>query len=88
MAINKIIAQLCDLSNPPKGSVNVLLGKAIKGPGGRWVPCATQAPSGAYYSGLFRVGPGQRQLCAKHAPAGTAKEALSQAINLARSAAA
>ena len=88
MAINKIFAQLCDLSNPPKGSVNVMLGKAIKGPGGRWIPCATQAPSGTYYSGLFRVGPGERQLCARQAPSKTAKEALSAAIRLAESAAA
>lgn len=88
MAINRILTQLSDLSNPPKGSVNVLLGKAIKGPGGRWIPCATQAPSGTYYSGLFRVGPGQRQLCATHAPSKTAKGALSAAIRLAESAAA
>ena len=47
------------LSSPPPGSVNVLVGKKVEGPGGRWIPCATKTADGAYYSGLFQVGPGK-----------------------------
>jgi hypothetical protein len=77
-----------ELSNPPPGSINVLLGKKVEGPGGKWVPCATKVADGSYYSGLFQVGPGQRQVCASSMPLHCPAEALSRAIVLAAAAAA
>jgi hypothetical protein len=76
------------LSSPPPGSVNVLIGKKVEGPGGKWIPCATKTADGAYYSGLFQVGPGQRQVCAASVAFPCPNEALSRAIDLASSAAA
>lgn len=76
------------LSCPPAGSVNVCFGKAVEGPGGRWVPCATEISKGVYYSSLFRVGRGQRQVCASNRPLRNTDEALSRAIELASHAAA
>ena len=76
------------LSRPPAGSVNVCLGKAVEGPGGRWVPCATEISKGVYYSSLFRVGRGQKQVCASNRPLRSTDEALSLAIELASNAAA
>ncbi len=75
------------VTSPPPGAINVQVGKSVEGPGGRWVPCATQIASGVYYSGLFEVGPGRRQVCAANRPLSSADEALSQAIALASSAA-
>ena len=76
------------VSSPPPGSVNVSLGKIVEGPGGRWVPCATKVGGGAYYSGLFQVGPGRRQVCASDIVLPCAEAALSRAIELASTAAA
>lgn len=73
--------------SPPPGSVNVRVGKTVEGPGGRWIPCATEIADGVYYSGLFQVGPGRRQVCAD-LPLPSAEEALSRAIELASTAAA
>jgi hypothetical protein len=75
------------VSSPPPGSVNVRIGKTVEGPGGRWVPCATRIAGGVYYSSLFEVGPGRRQVCSDF-PLPTADEALSRAIELASTAAA
>lgn len=87
--------QLADLldpaimvTSPPPGAVNVRIGKTVKGPGGSWVPCATEISGGVFCSSIFQVGPGQRQVCAANAPVTCAEEALSQAIALASSAAA
>jgi len=74
--------------SPPPGSVNVRVGKVVEGPGGRWVPCVTEIAGGVYYSGLFEVGPGRRQVCAADLTLPCADEALSRAIELASSAAA
>ena len=76
------------LSSPPPGSVNVLIGKKVEGPGGSWIPCATRTAEGDYYSGLFQVGPGKRQVCAPSDPYHNADAALLRAIELASSAAA
>lgn len=51
-------------SHPPAGAVNVLRGDPIEGPGGRWVPCATKIGGGLYCASLFKVGAGQKQVCA------------------------
>jgi len=75
------------LTSPPPGSVNVLVGKKVEGPGGKWIPCATKTADGAYYSGLFQVGPGKRQVCAASVPLRCPNEALTRAIDLASSAA-
>lgn len=76
------------VSSPPPGSINVRIGKTVEGPGGKWVPCATQVAGGVYCSSVFEVGPGRRQVCAANAPMTCADEALSKAIALASSAAA
>ncbi|MDU8911325.1 hypothetical protein [Aestuariicoccus sp. MJ-SS9] len=86
------IDKLLDLSakavSPPPGSRNVRLGKVVEGPGGNWVPCATEVTSGVYYSGLFMVGSGRRQVCVTDVAMSCADMALSRAIRLASSAAA
>ncbi len=76
------------LSFPPAGSVNVRFGKAVEGPGGRWVPCVTEISKGVFYSSLFQVGQGQRQVCVSNRPLRSTDEALSRAIELASNAAA
>ncbi len=76
------------LSCPPAGSVNVRFGKAVEGPGGRWVPCVTEISQGVYYSSIFQVGRGQRQVCASNHPCRSTDKALSRAIELASNAAA
>ena len=88
MTVANWIDDTTTLSSPPPGSVNVLIGKKVEGPGGKWVPCATKMADGAYYSGLFQVGPGQRQVCAASVSFRCPNEALSRAIDLASSAAA
>ena len=88
MTLVNLFNNSATLSNPPPGSINVLVGKKVEGPGGDWVPCATKMADGAYYSGLFQVGPGKRQVCAASVPLHCPKEALSRAIELASSAAA
>lgn len=86
------LAELLDpsvmVSSPPPGSVNVRVGKSVEGPGGKWVPCATEIPGGVFCSSLFEVGPGRRQVCAASIPLRSADEALSRAIELASAAAA
>lgn len=74
-------------SSPPPGSRNVRRGDPIEGPGGRWIPCATEVSRGLYYSGLFQVGPGQKQVCVPQYATCCAEQALRQAIDLAISAA-
>ncbi len=88
MNLASVLNNSVTFSSPPPGSVNVLLGKKVEGPGGKWIPCATKTADGAYYSGLFQVGPGKRQVCAASAPLLCPNEALSRAIELASAAAA
>lgn len=76
------------VSSPPPGSVNVRVGESIEGPGGKWIPCATQIAGGLFCSGLFQVGPGRKQVCTTDLPVPCADEALSRAIALASTAAA
>ncbi len=88
MNIINFLSKSATLSSPPPGSINVLLGDKVEGPGGKWIPCATKMADGSYYSGLFQVGPGKRQVCAASEPLPSPEEALSRAIELASSAAA
>ena len=88
MSLANILGPSVVMTGPPPGSVNVRVGKGIEGPGGRWIPCATEISEGVFCSGLFQVGPGQRQVCATDAPVGSADEALTRAVALASSAAA
>ena len=76
------------LSSPPPGSLNVRVGNAVEGPGGRWIPCASAISSGAYVSCVYEVGPGRRQVCDDYRPTHCAEEALSRAIEFAKTAAA
>lgn len=87
MSRDQLLDLLDIVSAPPPGSVNVRVGPSVEGPGGRWVPCVSRA-SGVYYSSLFQVGPGRRQVCAAGAPFRSADDALRSAIELACSAAA
>ena len=75
-------------ASPPPGSVNVRIGQIVEGPGGKWVPCATEVSAGVYYSSLFQVGPGQHQVCAADLSLPCAEMALARAIELAFCAAA
>jgi len=88
MTLVNLINYSATLSSPPPGSINVLVGQKVEGPGGDWIPCATKMADGTYYSGLFQVGPGKRQVCAASVPLRCPNEALSRAIELASSAAA
>lgn len=88
MNLVNLLNKSATLSSPPPGSINVLLGERVEGPGGRWIPCATQTRDGSYFSGLFQVGPGKRQVCAANVPLHCPREALSRAIELASAAAA
>ena len=86
--IDKLLDPSLMAVSPPSGSRNVRIGEVVEGPGGRWVPCATEIAVGVYCPGLFRVGPGQRQVCAPDTALPCADEALLQAIKLASFAAA
>lgn len=88
MSFDKLFDKLVLVSCPPPGSVNIRIGNAIEGPGGRWVPCASAIADGAYVSCVYEVGPGCRQVCAANRPTFCADEALSCAIELATTAAA
>lgn len=87
MNLTDLLGPTVQLSGPPPGSVNVRIGQGVEGPGGRWVPCATEIGTGTFYSGLFQVGPGKRQVCANF-PFPCPDRALSYATELATSAAA
>ena len=88
MDLAQIFAPSIAVTSPPPGAVNVRVGPTVEGPGGKWVPCATEIASGVYWSGLFEVGPGRRQVCASGCPMPSADEAFSHALDLASTAAA
>lgn len=88
MNLDNLFDQSVLVSSPPSGSVNVRIGDAIEGPGGRWIPCASAIAGGAYVSCVYEVGPGRRQVCANIRPTYCADEALSLATQLAATAAA
>lgn len=88
MTLAKLFENSVLVSCPPLGSVNVCVGKAVDGPGGRWVPCASAIAGGAFVSCVFEVGPGRRQVCAATPPTHCTDEALSRATELAAIAAA
>lgn len=88
MNFTNYLSNSASLSSPPPGSINVLVGKRVEGPGGNWIPCATRIADGSYYSGLFQVGPGKRQVCAADVALCCPNEALSRATELASAAAA
>lgn len=88
MSFAKHFNRFFAVSAPPPGAVNVLVGNAVEGPGGRWVPCASAISDGIYLSCVFEVGPGRRQVCANNRRARSADEALVRAIELATTAAA
>lgn len=83
MNISKLFEVSEGVSRLPPGAVNVCLGNAVEGPGGRWIPCASAIADDTYVSCIFEVGPGRRQVCAGHGPTNCATEALTQAIDLA-----
>lgn len=86
-----MLAEFFDMSmsvgNPPAGAVNVSVGVAIEGPGGRWVPCVSAVAPGKFLPSVFEIGPGRHQVCADIHPVDSAADALSLAARLAKTAA-
>lgn len=85
--VEKLLGLSTMASSPPPGSRNVRRGNVVEGPGGAWVPCATEVAQGVYYSSLFKVGSGQRQVCVTDLAMACADMALNRAVELASSAA-
>ena len=75
------------LTSPPPGCVNVRIGNAVEGPGGRWIPCVSEDADGGYVSCVFEVGPGRRQVCAAIQPTNCENDAFARALELATTAA-
>lgn len=88
MSLTELFDMSDQVSGPLPGSVNVRVGKAVEGPGGRWVPCASAIADGAFVACVYEVGPGRKQVCAANRPTNCAEEALSRAVELAAMAAA
>ena len=88
MSLAPLIQLSAELTAPPQGAVNVRVGEAIDGPGGRWLPCATAIAEGVYVSSIYEVGPGRRQVCAAYRTTHCVSDALSRASELAATAAA
>ena len=88
MSLSGLLETTTTLSTPPAGSVNVRVGRAVEGPGGRWIPCATQVAGGRFVPGLFQVGPGRSQVCRFDRDLPSPEAAFSEAIELAACAAA
>ncbi len=88
MSLTKLFDTSVQVSCPPPGSVNVRIGNAVEGAGGRWVPCASEIAAGAYVPCIYEVGPGRKQVCAATRPTYCPDEALSRAIEFAAMAAA
>ncbi|MEI4232851.1 hypothetical protein [Roseovarius sp. D22-M7] len=88
MCLDKLFGTMAGVSCAPSGTVNVRRGNPVDGPGGRWIPCASAISDGAYVSCIFEVGPGRRQVCAVNDPTNDIDDALSRAMELARTAAA
>ena len=57
MDIAKLLDPTLMVSGPPPGSVNVRIGKSVEGPGGKWVPCATEIPESRLGSAFGAMGP-------------------------------
>lgn len=87
MSVDQVLVALATVSSPPPGIVNVRVGKAVEGPGGRWVPCASAIEDGAFLPCVFEVGPGRRQVSGSRAPLASEEEAFSRAMELALTAA-
>ncbi len=88
MNLAKLFENSILISRPPPGAVNVRLGNAVDGPGGRWVPCASAIDSGVFVSCVFEIGSGRHQVCAANFSTRCADEALLRASELAATAAA
>jgi len=88
MCLDNLFDKTVLISGAPSGTVNVRIGTPVQGPGGRWIPCASAIADQAYVSCIFEVGPGRRQVCAVNDPTNNVDEALSRAMELARTAAA
>lgn len=88
MSTDALLDQMFLVSGPPSGTVNVRMGTPVEGPNGRWIPCVSAIADDTYVSCVFSVGPGRRQVCAVNDPTNNVDEALSRAMELARTAAA
>jgi len=88
MTLDTLLDLSARLRPPPAGLVNVQVGRAVEGPGGRWVPCASVRADGAFVACLYEIGPGRRQVCADVPLLPSADEALRCAVDLAHTAAA
>lgn len=83
MILTKLFDKSVQVSCTPPGSVNVRIGNAVEGPGGRWVPCASETAEGDFVSCVYEVGPGRNQVCAANSQTYCPDEALAHAIELA-----
>ncbi len=88
MTLETVFDKSVLVSVPPPGSVNVRVGKAVEGPGGRWIPCASVIADGVYLPCVYEVGPGRSQVCDPTDPTYNEDEAFSRAMELAATAAA
>lgn len=88
MNLNTLFDKSVLVTSLPPGSVNVRIGNAVEGPGGRWIPCAAAIATGGYVSSVFEIGSGRRQVCSTAKPVRCPDEALFGAIELAGTAAA
>lgn len=88
MNLTKHICTSMLVSGPPRGAVNVIIGNAVEGPGGRWIPCASVNAFGLYVSCVYEVGPNRRQVCECTRQTSCPHDALARATELATIAAA
>ena len=56
MTLVNLINYSATLSSPPPGSINVLVGQKVEGPGGDWIPCATKMADGTSILVCFKSG--------------------------------
>lgn len=76
------------VGHPPSGAVNVYVGSAIEGAGGRWIPCVSAVGASKFLPTVFEVGPGRHQVCAEIQPFECVEHALCVAVLMAETAAA
>ena len=88
MSITQFFEPSVFVSCPPPGSVNVRIGRAVEGPGGRWIPCASETAHGTYLACIYEVGPGRKQVCVGDRATHSIDDALSCATEVAATAAA
>lgn len=88
MPLETLLYNAVSVCSPPPASVNVLRGKPVVGPGGRWIPCVCAIADQTLVSCVYEVGSGRQQVCSTQPPTDCEEEAFSRAFELATLAAA